>query len=84
MRGTKHAVMVGAAVIALRLLSNAAAAQDYSAVDANGTLKLGGYGNFFIPGNLETCRRRHTPIAKCVPERLIPGCTWSTRCMCSS
>ncbi|WP_174513481.1 hypothetical protein [Methylocella tundrae] len=55
MKGIKHAMMAAAALIALGLMSNIAAAQDYSAVNANGTLVLGGYGNFFIPGNLATC-----------------------------
>ena len=55
MKGLKHTILGAAALVGLGLMTNVAAAQDYSAVNANGTLKLGGYGNFFIPGNLDTC-----------------------------
>ena len=55
MKGLKHTLSWAAALVGLGLTTNVAAAQDYSAVNSNGTLKLGGYGNFFIPGNLATC-----------------------------
>jgi hypothetical protein len=55
MKRKQHAVLAGAALIALGLMSTVATAQDYSAVKSNGNLNLRGYGNFFIPGNLATC-----------------------------
>ena len=68
MKGIKHTVLAAAALLALGLMTNVAAAQDYSAVNANGTLTLGGYGNFFIPGNLETCPTPPAPYtnSQCV------------------
>ena len=47
--------IAGAALLALALTPTIAAAQDYSAVQNNGNLHLGAYGNFFIPGNLVNC-----------------------------
>lgn len=43
------------AVLVCALISNAAVAQDYAAVQPNGPLHLREYGSFFIPGNLATC-----------------------------
>ena len=72
MKGIKHTVLAAAALLALGLMTNVAAAQDYSAVNANGTLTLGGYGNFFIPGNLATCP---TPPAPYTNSQVCSGTT---------
>ncbi|WP_148213153.1 hypothetical protein [Methylocella silvestris] len=63
LKAIKHSVLAAVAVIALGFTANAAQAQDYSAVNANGTLKLGGYGNFFIAGNLAACPAPPAPYA---------------------
>ena len=70
--GKKPSALFGAVLVALGLMTNVAAAQDYSAVNANGTLLLGGYGNFFIPGNLATCP---TPPPPCTNSQMCSGTT---------
>jgi hypothetical protein len=72
MKASKHTRLWAAALIGLGLTTNVAAAQDYSAVNANGTLNLGGYGNFFIPGNLATCP---TPPAPYTNANICSGTT---------
>lgn len=54
------------------LLSNAAIAQDLSAVQENGPLHLTEYGSFFIPGNLATCP---TPPAPATNSSMCSGTT---------
>ena len=61
--GMKRAVSAGVALVALGLMSNGAAAQDYSAVQSNGPLHLKDYGSFFIPGNLAACPTPPAPAA---------------------
>lgn len=72
MKALKHTLLWAAALVGLGLMTNVAAAQDYSAVNANGTLNLGGYGNFFIPGNLATCP---TPPAPYTNSQVCSGTT---------
>ena len=48
-------------------------AQDYSAVQSNGNLHLGAYGNFFIPGNTHpTIPPLHAQVSRGPPTR---GCS---------
>jgi hypothetical protein len=55
MMSKMKAASVAAVFFALALAPSMVVAQDYSAVQNNGSLHLGAYGNFFIPGNLVSC-----------------------------
>jgi hypothetical protein len=55
MMSKMKATSVAAVLFALALAPSMVVAQDYSAVQNNGSLHLGAYGNFFIPGNLVSC-----------------------------
>ena len=55
MMSKMKATSVAAVLFALAFGPSMVMAQDYSAVQSNGSLHLGAYGNFFIPGNLVNC-----------------------------
>ena len=68
----KLSALFGAVFFVLGLMTIAAAAQDYSAVESNGPLLLREYGSFFIPGNLATCP---TPPPPATNSNMCSGTT---------
>jgi hypothetical protein len=62
-KGGKPSALISAVLCALGLMTMAATAQDYSAVQPNGPLLLQEYGSFFISGNLATCPTPPPPAA---------------------
>jgi hypothetical protein len=61
MRELNKLAAAGAVLAALALMPQVATAQEYSDVQNNGNLHLGGYGNFFIGGDLATCPTPPSP-----------------------